>query len=60
MKKNDKIDAFLRNSSIENDNREDFDDIIDFDIIFARNFNFFDIAKNVANKINKIKINKII
>ena len=45
----------LKNSSIESDNREDFDDIIDFNVIFAQNICFF----NVANKINEIKINKI-
>ena len=57
------IDAFFKNSSIESDNREDFDDIIVFDIIFAQNINFFDIVKkianDVANKINSIKVNKI-
>ena len=54
------IDTLLRNSNIENDNRENFDDIIDFDIIDAQNICVFDIAKNVANEINKIKINKTI
>ena len=51
-----KIDAFLKSSSIENDNRENFDDIIDFDAIFVQNICFFD----VANKINSINVNKII
>ena len=53
------IYAILKNSSIESDKREDFDDIIDFNVIFAQNINFFDVSKNVANKINSIKINKI-
>ena len=43
----------MKNSSIENDKRDDFDDI-NFEIIFAQNICFFDIA----NKINEIKINK--
>ena len=54
------IDAFLKNSSIESDNREDFDDVIDFDVIFVQNINFFDVIKSVANKIDLIEINKII
>ena len=54
-----KIDAFLRNSSIKSNNHENFDDI-DFEITFAQNICFFNIAKNIANKINSIKINKII
>ena len=52
-KVNDEIDTFFRNSSIESDNREGFDDIIDFDVIFAQNIDFFDVAKSVANKIIK-------
>ena len=55
---NKKISIFLRNSNIENNKREDFDDI-NFETIFAQKIYFFDIAKNVANKINSIKINKI-
>ena len=50
---NDEIDALFKNSSIENDNREDFDDITNFDVIFAQNIDFCDIAKSVANKIIK-------
>ena len=46
----------MKNSSIESDKRENFDDIIDFDVIFAQNICFFDIANDVANK---IKVNKI-
>ena len=55
----DEIDAFFKNSSIESDNREDFDNIIDFDAIFAQNIYFFNVAKSVANKIDSMKINKI-
>ena len=46
-------------SSVENDKRENFDDIIDFDAIFTQNICFFDVARDVANKIDSIKINKI-
>ena len=49
----------MKNSSIESDNRENFDNIIDFDVIFAQNICFFDVSKNVANKIDSMKINKI-
>ena len=51
----------LRNSSIESDNRENFDDI-NFETIFAQNIRFFDVAKSVvdnADNVNSIKINKI-
>ena len=48
--------------------RESFNNINNFEIIFAQNFRFFNIANNVANnivynivnKINSIKVNKII
>ena len=53
------ICVILKNSSVENNKREDFNNIIDFDAIFAQDICFFDVAKNVANKINSIKINKI-
>ena len=49
------ICAILKNSSVENDKREDFDDIINFDIIFAQNICFFDVTRNVANKINSMR-----
>ena len=55
----DEVNALFRNSSIESDNREDFDDIINFDAIFAQNICFFDVAKSVANKINSMKVDKI-
>ena len=47
----------MKNSSIESDKRKSFDDIIDFNVIFAQNIYFFDVANDVANK---IKIDKII
>ena len=45
--------------------RESFDDIDRFEATFAQNICFFDVAKNVASKIkkdrvNSMKINKII
>ena len=58
-KKSDKIDAFLKNLNTSLNRRESFDDVNDFEIIFAQNICFFDVAKNVANKVNSIKINKI-
>ena len=45
--------------NINLDRRESFDDIIDFDAIFAQNICIFDDAKRVANKTNSIKINEI-
>ena len=53
------ICAILKNSSIENDKRENFDDIIDFNIIFAQNICFFDVANNIANKIKMSRKNSI-
>ena len=47
----------MKNSNIKSDKRESFDDIIDFDIIFTQNICFFNVANDVANK---IEINKII
>ena len=58
------IKAIRKNSSIKSNKREDFNDIIDFDIIFAQNIRFFNVANNVANnianKIYLIKVNKTI
>ena len=51
------IDAFLKNLNIESDKRNDFDDI-NFEIIFAHDVCFFDIA-NEINKINKINLMKM-
>ena len=54
------IDALFDNLRTNFDKRESFDDIINFDFIFAQNICFFDVAKSVANKINLIKVDKII
>ena len=54
-KKSDEIDTLLRNLSTNLNKRESFNDMSDFETIFAQNICFFD----VANKINEIKINKI-
>ena len=56
----EKIDKRVidKNLSIDLDKHESFDDIA-FETIFAQNICFFDVVKNVANKINSIKIDKI-
>ena len=59
-KKSNEINTFLRNLSTNLNKHESFNNIIVFNVIIAQNICVFDIAKNVANKINKIKINKII
>ena len=46
---------YFSNFDTNLDKRENFDDMSDFEIIFAQNICFFDIAKSVANKINSIK-----
>ena len=55
----DEIDAkIIAIFDINLNRRESFDDT-SFEIIFAQNIRFFDVAKNVANNINSMKINKI-
>ena len=52
------IEIMRKNSNINNDKRENFDNI-NFKTNFARNIYFFNILKNVVNKVNTIKINKM-
>ena len=52
----DKSNTFLRNFDTKNNKRESFD-VINFDIIVAQNICFLDIANNVANNINSLKLN---
>ena len=52
----DENDAFSRNFDTRSDKRENFDDM-SFDIIVAQNICFFDVANDVANKQNSIKLN---
>ena len=49
-----KINDEIKTLEIDFDNREDFDNIIDFDVTksIANNNWFFDIAKHVANETN--------
>ena len=51
-------DAFSRNLDTDLDRRDGFDDSIDFEIIFAQNNCFFDVAKSVANKVDSIEVDK--
>ena len=51
----DKNNAFSRNLSINLDRRESFDDA-NFDIIVAQNIYVFDIANDILNKIDSIKL----
>ena len=48
-------DTISKNLNKNLDKREDFDDM-NFEFIFAQNICFFDVAKNVANKINSIAV----
>ena len=45
-----------KNFDINLDKREDFDETIDFDANVVQNICFFNVANNVANKINSIKL----